>query len=293
MKAVLLMVLLCVLWGGNMVAIKVSIREIPPLFAAGLRSLIAGCLVAILMVVRGMPLFTSKKAALHGLVVGILFGSEFACIYLGMKFTLATRTSILLYTHPFIVAIGAHLILTGDRLHINKVTGLLLAFCGIVVLFLKDWGAAGLETLTGDLLILLGAAGWALTTLYIKRYLTSSSTPLQVLLYQLVFSVPLLIIISLLTEKMPSVSSLSAPVLWSFTYQCVIIAFLSYVAWFELIHRYKVSILAAFTFFTPLFGVFLSWLLLPGEALRPSLLLSLVLVCAGMIMVNRPSQKPA
>lgn len=289
-NAILLMIFLCFLWGGNMVAIKFSIGEIPPLLAAGIRSLISGALVALLMAYRGMPLFASRKDALHGFIVGTLFGLEFACIYLGLKFTLATRTSILLYTHPFIVAIGAHLILKGDRMHLNKAVGLTLAFAGIVVLFLKDWGPASLSTLPGDLLILLGAAGWAVTTLYIKRYLTGTSTPLQVLFYQLAFSFPLLVILGLVFEQTPSFSSLSAPVLWSFAYQCVIIAFLSYVAWFELIHRYNVSLLAAFTFFTPLFGVFLSWLMLPGESLKPALLLSLLLVCTGMILVNRPAK---
>lgn len=287
-RAVLLMLLLCLTWGGNMVAIKFSVGEIPPIFAAGLRSLVSGALVALLMRARGESLFASKRAALHGFVVGTLFGLEFACIYLGLKLTLATRTSILLYTHPFFVAVGAHFLLKGDKLHLKKSLGLILAFSGILVLFLKDWGPASLSTLPGDLLILLGAFGWALTTLYIKRYLTSISSPLQVLFYQLFFSFPLLMALSLFVEKAPS-ASISAPALWSFAYQCVIVAFISYVAWFELIHRYNVSLLAAFTFFTPVFGVFLSWLFLPGEELKPALLVSLVLVCLGILLVNRPA----
>lgn len=285
--AILALLALSALWGGNMVAIKYSNGFLPPLFSAGVRSLVAGALVAALIKWRGLPLFPSRRATLHGAVCGALFGLEFACIYLGLKLTLATRTSILLYTHPFFVAVGAHLFLSGDRLHAKKAAGLLLAFAGILVLFLKDWGPASLATLPGDLLILAGAAGWAVTTLYIKRHLTAVAGPLQVLFYQLAFSVPVLLGMSLLAERAPTVA-VSSAAWWSFAYQCVIVAFASYVVWFELIHRYSVSLLAAFTFFTPLFGVFLSWLLLPGEPLRPALLVSLALVCAGMTLVNRP-----
>lgn len=282
------MLAMCFLWGGNMVAIKFSVGEMPPILSAGVRSLIAGALVALLMKAKGEALFASKKAAFHGAVVGTLFGLEFACIYLGLKLTLATRTSILLYTHPFFVAVGAHLFLKGDTLHLKKSIGLLLAFAGILVLFIKDWGPASMDTLPGDLLILLGALGWAVTTLYIKRHLTAISSPLQVLFYQLLFSFPVLTGLSLFVEK-PPVFPFSPPVLWSFAYQCVIVAFMSYVVWFEMIHRYNVSLLAAFTFFTPVFGVFLSWLILPGEPMRPALIVSLVLVCVGMVLVNRPA----
>lgn len=287
-----LMLLLCLLWGGNMVAIKFTVGTMPPIFAAAARSLVSGTLVAMLMAARGVRLFPSREATFHGAVCGILFGLEFACIYLGLKFTLATRTSILLYTHPFFVAIGAHFVLHSDKLHGRKALGLALAFTGIVVLFVKDWGPATLATLPGDLLILLGAAGWAATTLYIKRYLTAVANPLQVLFYQLGWSFPLLLAISLIFEKPPTFD-LSTQAWLSFGYQCVIIAFMSYVVWFELIHRYSVSLLAAFTFFTPVFGVALSALILPNEQLRPAILISLILVCVGTILVNRPPKVPA
>lgn len=284
---IMLMLVLCLLWGGNMVAIKFTVGTMPPIFAAAARSLVSGLLVALLMKARGVKLFPSREATIHGAVCGILFGLEFACIYLGLKFTLATRTSILLYTHPFFVAIGAHYVLHSDKLHGRKAFGLALAFTGILVLFVKDWGPATLATLPGDLLILAGAAGWAATTLYIKRYLTAVANPLQVLFYQLGWSFPLLLIISLIFEKSPN-PTLTNTAWLSFGYQCVIIAFMSYVLWFELIHRYSVSLLAAFTFFTPVFGVLLSSLLLPNEQLRPAVLISLVLVCTGTILVNRP-----
>ena len=77
-------------------------------------------------------------------------------------------------------------------------------------------------------------------------------------------------------------------------YQCIIIAFISYLIWFELIHRYPVSLLHAFSFFTPVFGVLLSGALILGEAISLNLVGALILVSIGTILVNRvPKSKEA
>lgn len=290
--AVLVLLALCVLWGGNMVAIKVSVQDVAPLFAAGLRSVVAGACVYLWMRVRGVPVLPAKGLLGHGIAVGVMFGAEFGFIYLGLRHTLASRSAILLYTHPFFVAIGAHFLLQGDRFTVTRVVGLLLAFAGVANLFARDWGPMSLQTLPGDLLILLGAASWGATTLYVKRFLTGRALPVQTLFYQLAFSAPVLLVWSSLMEdrvwRNPSAAAVA-----SLLYQCFVVAFVSYIAWFELIERYNVSLLAAFTFFTPVFGVVLSAVFLPGEALRPALVASLALVCAGMALVNRAPRRSA
>lgn len=290
--AVLVLLVLCLLWGANMVAIKVSVRGVAPLFAAGLRSVVAGACVYLWMRARGVPVLPAKGLLRHGLAVGLMFGAEFGFIYLGLRHTLASRSAILLYTHPFFVALGAHALLPGDRLSGAKATGLLLAFAGVASLFAGDWGPVSLQTLPGDLSILLGAALWGATTLYIKRFLSGRALPIQTLFYQLAFSAPVLLAWSALSEdriwRDPSVG-----VAASLAYQCFVVAFVSYIAWFELIERYSVSVLSAFTFFTPVFGVLLSAALLPGEGLRPAAVASLALVCAGMILVNRAPRRSA
>ncbi|HSQ86099.1 MAG TPA: DMT family transporter, partial [Desulfobacterales bacterium] len=69
-------------------------------------------------------------------------------------------------------------------------------------------------------------------------------------------------------------------------YQTVWVAFITYLAWFWLIRHYPPSRLASFTFLTPLFGVFAGALLL-DEPITGGLLLALVLVGAGIYLVNR------
>jgi drug/metabolite transporter (DMT)-like permease len=194
------------------------------------------------------------------------------------------------YTAPFFVAVGAHFFLENDRLNRWKAAGLILAFAGAVTLFMKDLGSFSLSALPGDLMILAAGALWGATTVYIKKYLSHHTVPLQTLFYQVFFSAPPLFLMSILLED-PIVLSLSLAAGFSVFYQCIIVAFLSYLVWFELIHRHPVSLLHAFTFFTPVFGVFLSGALILGEIISPSLVVALTLVSLGMILVNRKTGK--
>jgi len=131
---------------------------------------------------------------------------------------------------------------------------------------------------------------WAGTTLYIKRFLADRARPQQTLFYQLLFSAPILCLLSLALGEV-GVKALTWSAVGSLCYQSVIVAFLSLLAWFELVHRYPVSLVQAFTMLTPLFGVFLSGVWILGEPLTANLLAALVLVCLGLTLVNRPARE--
>jgi drug/metabolite transporter (DMT)-like permease len=79
---------------------------------------------------------------------------------------------------------------------------------------------------------------------------------------------------------------LSAPVLIAFAYTFIIVAFVSYIAWFWLVRNYPPTRVTAFTFLSPVFGVLAGNLML-GEAFTASLAASLALVAFGIYLVNR------
>jgi len=284
-QPIAVLLILALVWGVNMALIKIGGRELPPLFMAGFRSLIASICLYIWMKAKGMVVFPTTAILLHGIIVGLMFGTEFGCIYMALEYSPVSRVYILLYTAPFFTALGAHFMLKGDRLNLWKMLGLFLAFIGVVALFTNGLGSYSLSSLPGDVLALLAGVLWGLTTVYVKKYLAYRTVPLQTLFYQLLFSIPLLLFFSFAMESI-TLSGLSFATWFSLFYQCIIVAFLSYLVWFELIHRYPVSLLHAFSFFTPVFGVFISGALILGEAIQPSLFIALILVSVGMVLVN-------
>jgi drug/metabolite transporter (DMT)-like permease len=114
--------------------------------------------------------------------------------------------------------------------------------------------------------------------------------PIHTFLYQLIFSIPVLMVISLILEP-KWIIHLDGTVLLSLFYQSIIVGFISLLVWFRLIHNYLVSRLSAFTFFGPIFGV-LSGVLFLREELTVSLMVGLPLVCLGIFLVNWKKVSP-
>jgi drug/metabolite transporter (DMT)-like permease len=283
------MIGLCAIYGMGQIAIKIGNDGISPLMQAGLRS--AGATVVILawMLNQRISLKPKPGIALPALVIGVLFALEFVGFFWGLALTTAARGTILLYTAPFFVALGAHYLLR-ERLKRVQWLGLLLAFAGVVLVIVGRPDAAADQTsMTGDLLCLGGGIAWAATTLVIRGTALRDEQAERALLYQLVISAILLTGLSLLMGEEFGEPGIFAPTLqtWlALAYQILIVASFGYLSWFVLIQRHSAARLSAFTFLTPLFGVVFANLIL-GERLTLPLLVAATLCAGGLWLINR------
>ena len=287
-RAVLILIACCACWGINQAVIKIASEGISPILQAGGRSLLSGMLVFAWSAARGIRLFERDGTLWPGVICGALFGLEFIILYVGLGFTTASRGVIFLYLSPFVVAFGAHYLIQGDRLTVTKLLGLTAAMFGLIVAMSEGLLEPGRPTLTGDLLCLLAAMLWGVTTVLVRATALKSAAPEKTLLYQLAVSGVMLPPVSYLVGE-PGIVNLSAPVLLAFAYTFVVVAFVSYIAWFWLVRNYPPTRVTAFTFLSPVFGVLAGNLML-GEAFTPSLAVALTLVAFGIYLVNRPQR---
>ena len=229
----------------------------------------------------------------HGAVAGGLFSLEFVLIYSGARYTNSGHLAIFINSAPFFVAVGAHLMLAGERLTLGRWLALTLAFLGVVLLFSDDLYLRRQGFWRGDLLVMAGALAWALTTLYMKRFMTAGMNGFQLLYAQVLVSTPVLLLTSLALE--PVSWQWPSPAGWGhLLFQAEAVVFLSYLAWFNLLRRYPASALQSFTFLSPVWGVLLGVALLE-ERLTPPTAAGMALVGAGLVLVNRrrPEALPA
>jgi drug/metabolite transporter (DMT)-like permease len=288
--AILVLIACCACWGINQATIKIANAGISPILQVGLRSLFAGLLVFAWAHLRGVELFKRDGTLGAGLLTGLVFSIEFLFFYVGLDHTLASRGIIFIYLSPFVVAFGAHFLIPGDRLTVLKVLGLTAAFIGLAVAMGESFAAPGRPTLLGDLMCLLAAVLWGATTVLIRTTALKAAAPEKTLLYQLLVSVVIMPPISMAMGE-PGIMDLSQPVLLAFAYTVVLVAFVSYIAWFWLVRNYPPTRVTAFTFLSPVFGVIAGNLML-GETFTPSLGVALVLIAFGIYLVNRPAARP-
>jgi drug/metabolite transporter (DMT)-like permease len=288
MLAMVLLTVLSASWGLNQVAIKVANGGISPLFQSGLRSAGGMVLVFLYCRVRGIPLFRRDGTLVAGLVAGAVFAGEFMLIFTGLLHTSAARGVVLLYATPFFVALGAHLFVPGERMTLLRLAGLLAAFLGVCLAFADSLSLPGGNALLGDAMMLGAAALWAATIIVIKTTALARIAAEKTLLYQLAVSAALMFPLSLALGE-TGVFAASPLVLGALAYQTVWVVAITYVVWFWVMVRYPASQMSAFTFLTPLFGVMFGALLL-GERVGPYLIGALILVAAGIYLVNRPQR---
>jgi len=291
--AVASLLLCCALWGTNHVAAKLVLAELPPLLQAGLRSLGAAVLVALWARWRGQPLSLRGGTLPGGLLAGLLFAGEFACIFIGLQSTNASRMTVFLYTAPFVVALGMPLVAKAERPDAVQLAGLGAAFAGVAWAFAEGLHApaAGDRQWLGDALGVVAALLWGGTTLAIRGSRLSNASPELTLLYQLGVSGVLLLGGSLaIGEAWPALAGLSPQVLALMGFQTVVITFASYLLWFWLMRHYPATQISAFALLTPLFGL-LAGVGLLGEALTPRLGIACAAVVVGIALVNRPPRR--
>ena len=281
----------CAVWGLSQVAAKITLTEMPPLFQAGVRSVGAAVLLLLWSRWRGLPMFGRDRTGSAGLLAGALFAVEFACVFVGLQYTTASRMVVFLYLAPFVVALGMPLIARSERLSALQGFGLALAFSGVVWAFAEGFVASSAAPLQwlGDALGIAAAVLWGLTTLVLRASRLASALPEKTLLYPLVISgVALLLASALSTETWPR--ALSGAVAGALLFQIAVVTFASYLAWFWLVRHYAATRVAAFTLLTPVFGL-LAGVLLLDEALTLRLLVALAAVCAGIALVNQRPQR--
>lgn len=267
----------------NQVVIKVTNDGLNPVFFAGLRSVGAVFCVFIWLKYRGITLRFRRETAIWGVIVGVAFAVEFLLLFVALDLTTVGRSGVIFYSMPVWMALMAHFVLPDDRISPVKAVGLGLAVGGVAVALL-DRGA-GEASLLGDLAALGAAVGWALTGLLAKASPLNQERPEVQLFWMVLISGPLLLMVAPLFGDL--VRDLRPIHLWGLGFQIVIVVTFGFVFWLWLLSIYPATGVASFGFLSPVMAVLLGWALL-GEELRWSILLALLLVAAGIVLVNRP-----
>ena len=280
---------LCIIFGSNAVAIKISLSGLGTFTTAGLRFSIAALGIFFWAGITRRS-FSIKKGQLHQLlIVSILFTLQLSLLYFGLSKTNASRGTLLINLQPFFVLFLAHYFIPGDRITKKKTLGLMIGFAGMVLVFLGKEGTTT-DVQIGDLMILFTAFVWACNTAYSKRIIDTFD-PFHLVLYPMIFSVPFFFLQGLLWDGQ-IIRDVNPKVLGSLLYQGLLTASFGFVAWNYMLQKYGAVSLHSFIFIMPIAGVLLGGLVL-DEPITISILLALVLIVSGVLVVNLKTKKYA
>lgn len=279
-----LLALVILLWGSNWPIMKVGLESITPLWF-GVSRMVLGAATLFTVLVITRRFIIPRRADWPVIVsVGVLQMCGFmGFVNLALLHVDAGRSAILAYTTPLWVTPAAVLLL-GERLNATKGVGLALGLSGVAMLFNPlgfDWGDR--DQVIGNAILMLSALGWAGAIIHVRAH-TWTSSPLQLAPWQMLVALPVLLSLAIGYEGFAQ-PQWSAQLWIIILYNGVLAT--AFCFWAALtVTRSLPAISTSLGFLgVPVTGVVISALWL-GEAMTVSLVGGLLLILAGMALVN-------
>lgn len=283
-RGIAISILLCFLFGMNMVFVKIAMDGITPIVLAGMRFSLG--LIAILSYcfLKKIPFSIRRGEFSYIAILVLMFYIQILFMNLGLSTTLASRGSVIIHFYPIFVVLVSYFFIPEDRIGFTKTLAIIIAFIGIIAVFYDQLNIKETNFLRGDSFILVSAFLLGVQTVYIRR-ITQWIHPVKLVVWQMIFGVILFYLTGLLVESNP-VFNFSIKIFIALLYQGIVVAGFCFVMWTALLKIYNANAISAIFFLAPIFGVIAS-ILLRGEVISINLIIGTILVAASIYIINK------
>jgi drug/metabolite transporter (DMT)-like permease len=292
-RALVAYLLVCVVWGSTYLAIRIGVQELPPLLFAGTRFLIAGGLLAGLVLLTGGRLPVRRRDWVVLAVVGLflLLGGN-AVVVWAEQFVESGPASVFVAAVPLWAAFFDALIPGGGTVFTWRVgLGLALGFFGSALLA----GVTPTELFTADLkgpiALTMASASWALGSVYSKRTPTESS-PYAASAVQMLAGGAAITLLGLLSGEAAQWHSTTRG-LGALAYLVVFGSIVGFTAYAYALRYASATVVGTYAYVNPAVAVLLGWLVL-DEAITGRTIAAMILILGAVLMIQlAPKRGPS
>lgn len=286
-------ILCCALWGSATPFIKLGYRVMfeggspcvpSTILFAGIRFFFAGIITVSIYSIARRRLLYPRLSNMPKIATVSLFQTivQYFFFYVGLANTSGAKGTVISGSSSFFAILISSLIFRQEKLTPKKIIACIVGFAGIIAINLN--GIDFNMNLMGDGFVLFSAISLAISSVLMKIF-SRDEDPVVISGYQFIIGGAVMACVGLILGGKFDAFDLSAFAILTY------LSFLSAVAyalWGILLKHNPVSRVTIFSFMTPVFGVLLTALMLPDENTVGiiNLIASLVLVCAGVFMLN-------
>src|SRR5437762_4084426 len=158
MKARIVWLILCCIWGSTWLFIKIGLNDLPPFTFAGFRFVLASLILGSLVLLRRVRWPRTRDVWSLIAVSGVLqFTFNYGLEFWGEQHISSGLAAVLQSTFPLFGLVIAHFYLPHERLTTVKVVGVLLGVLGVAVIFSDQFSIAGKMAFLGSMALVLSA----------------------------------------------------------------------------------------------------------------------------------------
>jgi drug/metabolite transporter (DMT)-like permease len=271
------------LWGTTFLGIRITVEELPPLFAAGARFFLAGILLLAFMLARRQARPTARQWRNLLVLSLLMFVAEYGPLFWAEKYVPSGVVSVLAATIPIITLVMEMLILRQQRWRLSLAAATLLGFVGVGVLLLP--GGTQHFPVLPCIAILCGCTTWSLGTVLSRSMDLPGARPVTAGATMMLGGAILLLLSAAFGElrPLPHVSLRAALAL---SYLIVFGSLLAFTAFVWLLAHMPATRVASHAYVNPIVAVALGYFA-AGEPLTTRTLAGTALVLVSVFMILR------
>lgn len=287
----LMLLAMILIWGINFSVVKVALAEMMPLSFNSIRFLLASALTSLALKLIEGDVGFAKEDRWRLLGLGLIGNTCYQLLFInGINYTTAGNSSLLLSTTPIFVS------LIGATLGIERVgklawVGVFCSFAGISMVIVGSGKELGLarETIGGDILILISALVWALSTVLSKPMLSRYSA-LKLTALAMVTGTPFIVLFSIPQLLAQHWAAISWRGWLGLLFSGSMAVALSYVIWNSGVSKVGGARTAVYSNLTPVIAAIFAWLTL-GEAITAFMVVGAAMIFLGIYLTRKSDQR--
>ena len=284
MKARLVWLILCVIWGSTWLFIKIGLRDLPPLSFAGIRFLIAAAILGSLVLIRRARWPRTRSEWLLIAISGFLqFTLNYGLVFWGEQYISSGLAAVLQSTFPLFGLVFAHFYLPSERMTTLKVVGVLLGILGVAVIFSDQLTIAGSMALLGSIALVLSAFVGSYSNVLVKAY-GGKIDPQILAATQMVCGFVPLLAAGFAAEGNPLRFRWTLSAVLSLMYLVIVGSVIAFALYYWLVRRMNVTNTMLIALVTPVVAVILGMIVL-HETLNWRLVVGSGLIILGLALI--------
>lgn len=291
MKARLVWLVLCGIWGSTWLFIKLGLSDLPPFTFAGIRFVIACTILFSLIRIRGIQLPKARGDWILLAITGILaFGLNYGLLFWGEQYISSGLAALLQATIPAFGLVFAHFHLPAERLSWTKIGGVILGVCGVGVVFSNQLAVAGRQALAGCVALILSSIFVAYSNVLVKTY-GKNLNPAILAAGQMFFGLLLLLAVGIPLEGNPLHFHWTPMAVIALFYLAVVGSVIAFLLYYWLVLNMDVTKSMLIALVTPVVAVILGMIVLDEQiGWRTLIGGAMIITGIGFIVIRWPQR---
>ncbi len=292
MKARLVWLILCGIWGSTWLFIKLGLADLPPITFAGIRFVISCAILFPLLYFRHQALPKDRRDWILLAVTGVLsFSLNYGLVFWGEQYISSGLAALLQATMPAFGLVLAHIYLPSERITWTKIAGVVLGVCGVGVVFSNQLAISGRQALAGCVALVLSAFFAAYSNVLVKTH-GGKLNPAVIAAVQMFFGLIPLLLVGLALEGNPFRFRWTAIALVSLLYLAIVGSVIAFLLYYWLMQHMDVTKSMLISLVTPVVAVILGMLVLDEELSWRTLVGGAMIIAGIGFIVVRKTKAP-